>query len=403
MKNILKSVCCVIFASFLIGAVSARANSDFDSWKHNFYRQAQKAGISQKTLDKAIPQMHLLERVIRLDTEKPEFVSNFYDYIGRRLSTTRIAMGQNMAKKYPTWLAKIESQYGVPKSYLLALWGMETNYGTFMGNVNMLDSLATLAYHPRRRKFFTNELIAYLRIVDQEPSVAPIKGSWDGGFGHFQFMPTTFWAYAVDGDGNGRRDLVNNIPDALASAANYLNHMGWNPDEPWGREVILPTDFDWTRFHQIKGQTVAEWEKAGVAPMHLAHFPKKEHNTMAELHIPMGGQGPVFLTYPNFKIIMRWNKLSLYALAVGLMADVLEGHRDSPVPPENFKPFRTVEIICLQDKLQEQGYSTGGTDGQIGPKTRRALARYQKDQGYIPDAYPTHDLIEKMGCHYDEN
>ena len=403
MKNILKSICCLFFAGCMLWVVSAQADSDFDSWKQDFYRQALKAGITKKTLDTTIPKMHLLERVIRLDTEKPEFVSNFYDYIGRRLSSSRIAMGQNMAKKYPTWLAKVEAQYGVPKSYLLALWGMETNYGTFMGSVDMLDSLATLAYHPRRRKFFTNELIAYLRIVDQEPSVAPIKGSWDGGFGHFQFMPTTFWAYAVDGDGNGRRDLVNNIPDALASAANYLSHMGWNPDEPWGREVILPADFDWDHFHQKKTQTVAEWEKIGVAPMHLAHFPKKEQDTVAELHIPMGQQGPVFLTYPNFKIIMRWNKLSLYALSVGLMADVLEGHRDSPLPPEDFKPFRTVEIICLQDKLQELGYATGGTDGQIGPKTRRALAHYQKDQGYIPDAYPTHELIQKMGCHYDEN
>ena len=231
MKNLLKSICYYIFG-LVAFCTPAFADSDFDTWKKEFYQEALKAGISRKVLDKTVPRMKLLERVIQLDTQKPEYVSNFYDYTNRRLTPTRIETGRQMAHKYKTWLARVEEKYGIPKEYLLALWGMETNFGTFMGSVPMLDSLATLSYHPRRRKFFTNELIAYLRIVQEEKTVAPEIGSWDGGFGHFQFMPTTFLAYAVDGDSNGRRDIVNNMPDAFSSAANYLHQMGWNSAEP---------------------------------------------------------------------------------------------------------------------------------------------------------------------------
>ena len=398
MKYIYKSIYYLLLLGLSLYSGLARADSEFEAWKKQFYQQALKSGISKKTLDKAIPNMHLLERVISLDTKKPEYISNFYDYISPRLSNNRIAVGRSMAKKYHTWLSRIEDQYGVPRAYLLALWGMETNYGTFMGNVNMLDSLSTLAYHPRRRQFFTNELIAYLRILENEKTVAPQKGSWDGGFGNFQFMPTTFLAYAIDGDNNGRRDIVNNMPDSFASAAHYLHEMGWRMDEPWGREVTVPANFNWDDLHQHDSRTVLNWEKMGIKPKHLSAFPDREKDISAEWYAPMGLGGPIFLTYPNFNIIKRWNKLNLYAVSVGLLADVIENRYDPITRPDGFKPFKTASIICMQEKLIQQGYQIGGADGRIGPKTQLALHHFQKDNGLIPDGYPNQELLIKLEC-----
>ena len=404
MKNILKSICYYIFAFlFLLPFARAGENSDFDAWKKEFYQQALKSGISKKILDQTVPKMKLLERVIQLDTQKPEFVSNFYDYTNRRLSRDRLINGKQMLHKYKTWLSRVEEKYGVPKAYLVALWGMETNYGTFMGSVDMLDSLASLAYHPRRRKFFTGELIAYLKILENEPSVAPKLGSWDGGFGNFQFMPTTFLAYAVDGDENGRRDIVNNMPDAFASAANYLHQMGWRKEEPWGREIIVPQNFEWHHVHKHESKTVSDWEKLGIKPKHLSQFPETEKNIIAQWHMPMGKDGPLFLTYPNFKIIMRWNKLSLYAISVGMLADIMEGRYEPIKSPNDFRAFRTTEIICLQEKLAEKGYISGGADGLIGPKTRAGISAFQRDNDIIPDAYPDFELLRKVGCKNETN
>ena len=404
MKNILKSICYLFFAFWFFAPIARAGDSDdFNSWKQEFYQQALKQGISKKILDQTVPKMKLLERVIQLDMQKPEFVSNFYDYTNRRLSADRVANGQKMIHKYKTWLAKVEEKYGIPRAYLVALWGMETNYGTFMGSVDMLDSLASLAYHPRRRKFFTGELIAYLKILEHESSVAPKLGSWDGGFGNFQFMPTTFLAYAVDGDGNGRRDIVNNMPDAFASAANYLHQMGWKKDETWGREIIIPEDLDWNHIHKHETKTVSDWEKLGIKPKHVSEFPDAEKNTVAEWHMPMGKKGPIFLTYPNFKIIMRWNKLSLYAISVGLLADVIEKRYDPIEPPADFRPLRTTEVICLQEKLIEKGYMSGGADGLIGPQTRSGIVAFQRDKGLSPDAYPDFELLRKVGCKNETN
>lgn len=398
MNNILKSIYYIVFFCCAFIGVNSRADSDFEQWKEQFYQEALHAGVSKKILDRTIPKMNLVERIIQLDTQKPEYVSDFYTYTGKRLTDTRIQKGREMKHTYPTWLSRIEKKYGVPSAYLLALWGMETNYGSFMGNVDMLDSLASLAYHPRRRKFFTNELIAYLKILENESSVAPQKGSWDGGFGHFQFMPTTFLAYAVDADGNGRRDIVNNMPDAFASAANYLHQMGWRTDEPWGREIRIPDDFDWIHVHKDTKMSVAEWLNMGIRPAHLEHFPQNELSIQAEWHAPMGKNGPIFLTYPNLKIIMRWNKLSLYALSVGLLADLIENRYERPAPQNDLKFFKTASVICLQEKLAEKGYYDGSADGLLGPKTRAALRRYQVDNGLLPDAYPDYELLTEMEC-----
>lgn len=402
MKNIFKSVSCFVFASVLFCSLNVSANTDFELWKQDFYQEALKEGVSKALLDKVLPEMDLLERVIRLDTHKPEYIANFYDYMKTRVEPIRIEKGRKMMKKYPTWLSRVEEKYGVPKQYILAFWGMETNYGSFMGSVDMLDSLATLAYHPRRRRFFTNELIAYLKIVERKGLAAPKIGSWDGGFGNFQFMPTTFLAYAVDGDNNGRRDIVRNIPDAFSSAANYLRGLKWRTNEPWGREILLPKNFDWAHLHMHENKTVGEWEKLGIKPKHISCFPDSEKEITAEFRMPMGKDGPIFLTYPNFKIIMRWNKSSLYAFSIGLLADIIEEKYQPIKAPKGFKPFRTDDIICMQEKLIELGYLSGSADGKVGVNTRTALRSYQKENNLIQDAYPSKEILTKMECSNNE-
>lgn len=399
MKNSLKSLCCSLFFCVLTSAVSASANSDFEAWKREFYQDALKKGVSQSVLDSHVPQMQLLERVVRLDTQKPEYISNFFDYTKTRLTEKRIAKGKEMAKKYKTWLKRVEDKYGVPAEYLLSFWGLETNYGGYMGKVDMLDSLATLAYHPRRRKFFTNELIAYLKMVEEEPSVVPKLGSWDGGFGNFQFMPTTFRAYAVDGDNNGRRDIVRNIPDAFSSAASYLSQMGWKKDEPWGREVVLPKNIDMQDVHQNDIRTVSEWRKMGIVPKHVPHFTQSESDIKAKLRMPMGASGPVFLTYPNYNLILRWNKHELYALTVGILADVLSGRSPVLERPKDFKPIKTALVIDMQKKLSEKGFYDGKCDGRVGPKTRHAIRHYQIKNNLLTDGYPNDVLFESLGCY----
>lgn len=399
MKILLKSAYYLIFCFFVINGRIVWAADDFTAWKDIFYQEALKNGISRQTLDTYVPQMTLLPQAIRLDMAKPEYLQNFFDYTRTRVSDYRIMRGREMMKKYKTWLRRVSDNYGVPPEYLVALWGMETNYGSYMGNADMLDSLATLAYHPRRRRFFTGELIAYLEILEKEPSVAPKKGSWDGGFGNFQFMPTTFQAYAVDGDNNGRRDIIRNIPDAFSSAANYLSHMGWNPNEPWGREIILPEKPDWGKLHQYETKTVYEWQKMGIKPKYIADFPQNEMDTKAQLRMPMGKSGPVFLTYPNFKLLMRWNNMELYALSVGILADIIQKKMPRIEVPADFIPFKTTSIICMQEELNKRGYHAGSPDGKIGIKTRKAIRSFQRDMKMDQDGYPNIELLENLGCY----
>ena len=402
MEKLLKTIACSILCLHICMAYSAHADEDFTTWKKTFYQQALTAGVKKKTLDLYVPQMDLLPKIIEQDVKLPEYIPTFQSYIQTRLTPTKIEGGQFMQKRYPSYLDKIEQKYFVPSEYLIALWGMETNYGKFMGNVDMLDSLASLAYHPRRRKFFTNQLISYLKILETEP-VPPKIGSWDAGFGHFQFMPGTFEAYAVDGDEDSARDLIGSVPDAVASAANYLHKLGWNPNELWGREVLLPKNINWDIVLDGKRRSVSEWQKIGIHPAGLSEFPKTELDIEAGLTAPMGSKGPVFLTYPNFRRIMNWNKYELYALSVGLLSDALAGRSHAfYTTPQEIK-IKSTDIQELQTKLSELGYDVGPVDGKLGKKSRHALQQFQTKVGLIPDGYPNQQILDILTTYRKEN
>ena len=391
MNFIIKSICCLVLC-VCVSKSFAETTSDFDVWKQQFRKQALAEGVSEKTLNTFIPQMDLLPSVVQSDRKQPEFISTFWDYVDKRLTSNRMEKGLLMMKRYPTWLKRLEERFGVPGQYIVAFWGLETNYGSTKGKTDILDALATLAYDKRRRSFFTRELIAFLKILETE-RWTQVKGSWAGAFGHFQFMPTTFMAYAVDADNNGTRNIIGNMPDAFASAANYLHQMGWVYDEPWGHEVALPKTIDWNVVHDKKGFPVQVWQNLGYKLATGADFPEKEHEIMARLILPMGLRGPAFLVYPNFYRIMKWNKSELYALTVAFLADILKGEWPGIQAQRDTQKFSYVDAHKVQTRLAELGYYKGAIDGQMGPKMRQAVLEYQRAQGLPQDGYLSDQMI----------
>lgn len=389
----------IVLAIMMLMGHSVNAQDDFALWKQAFRQEALQAGVLPSTLDKFLPRMALLPSVIQADKKQPEFVSTFWDYIDARLTNERIQQGQMLLKRYPTWLARISDKYQVPREYILAFWGLETNYGKMMGNTNVLNALTTLAYNPRRRKFFTRELIAFLKILEQEKWDV-VKGSWAGAFGHFQFMPTTFEAYAVDADENGTKNIMVSMPDAFASAANYLHKMGWNPAETWGQEVSLPQTVDWAQVYAQKEKTVADWQGLGITPAYDDW--KVNTNTVASLVMPMGKNGPAFLTFPNFKRVMRWNKSELYALTVCFLADILADEWQGISYPRSEQKLSTQEVVEIQTILKEFGYYPDSSDGLVGPKTRRAILAFQKARGLDEDGYPSKNLLDLLNSYRKE-
>ena len=395
----LKSIGCIILAvSFLISQPGL-AQDDFALWKKSFYKEALSAGVSKTTLDKFVPRMSLLPQVIKADKKQPEFVSTFWDYMDARLTDSRIEEGRMLLKRYPTWLARISENYQVPKEYILAFWGLETNYGKITGKTDVLNALTTLAFDKRRRKFFTRELIAFLKILEQEKWDS-VTGSWAGAFGHFQFMPTTFEAYAIDADQNGTRNIMTSMPDAFASAANYLHKMGWDPNETWGQEVVLPPALKWTHVQENQNKALLEWQKLGIKPAQNQWAVAQ--NTQASLVLPMGKSGPAFLVFPNFKRVMRWNKSELYALTVCFLADILADNWAGITHPRTTQKLSTDEVYQIQEHLNALGLYPDEPDGLVGPKTRRAILEFQRKKGVEEDGYPSKELLDLLNTYRKE-
>ena len=371
-------------------------SGDFQAWLADLRREALQKGISEKTLNKALTGLKPLRRVIHADRNQEEFTQTYWDYIARRLTPARIRKGREMLARHRKLLARISARYGVPAKYIVAFWGLETNYGSYKGKIPIIGALATLAFDRRRSDFFRVQLLDALRIIDRgdiEPE--RMVGSWAGAMGHMQFIPSTYIAYAVDGDGDGRVDLWSSLPDAFASAANYLSGIGWRADQRWGREVALPKNFDWEKARLDYWRKIEVWAREGLRrpgglPLPLADFE-------AAVALPAGHWGPAFLVYGNFTVIMAWNRSVNYALAVGQLADALVGQWGGLQPqPENFRPLKYSEIKEIQRRLNMLGYDAGPADGIIGSRSRKAIRAYQKKAGLPADAYPDVVLLERL-------
>ncbi len=378
------------------------SDAEFSACLKDLSKKAKLAGISTTTIEQGLAKAKFNKRVIQLDRQQPEFSTTFADYFNRATSEQRIAQGKAMWLKHKALLDKVSQKYGVPAPYILAFWGLETDYGRVFGNIPLVDSLSTLACDTRRSSFFTSELISALSILDAG-DIGPDKmvGSWAGALGNFQFMPSAFIQNAVDYDGDKKRDLWNSTPDAIASAAKYLQNLGWQANSRWGREVKLPSGFPFHEAGLKNNKTLAEWKQLGVKTADNQALPSE--NIKASLLVPSGYKGPAFLVYENFNVIMRWNRAEFYALAVGHLADRIAGAGPLvQAPPTDEPRLRFDQITALQEQLNQRGFDAGTPDGIFGPGTRRALSQFQHQQGMIADGFPSKKLLALLGINITE-
>jgi len=373
----------------------AAPSPGFAAWREGFRARALAAGVPSATFEAAFAGVTVNKTVLERDAFQPEFVRPIWEYLDSAVSATRIANGRdNLASKRGT-LAGIADRYGVDPEVVVAIWGLESAYGTYTGDIPVVEALATLAYEGRRRDFGEEQLLAALRIL-AAGDVSPnrMRGSWAGAMGHTQFIPTSFLQYAVDHDGDGRRDLwSDDALDALASTANYLSRFGWERGAPAAVEVRLPRGFD-VALADGRARPGADWAARGVrAAVGGTPPPAAE----AELILPAGANGPAFLTYRNFDVIKRYNNATSYALAVVLLSDELAGREGLQAAwPRSERPLSRSETEEMQRRLTGLGFDTQGVDGIIGPATRSAVRGFQSSRGLPADGFASAALLARL-------
>ena len=380
------------------GAQGATDDADFRACLERIGDRARQAGVSEPVIRDVLAKARPLDRVIELDRGQPEFTRSFADYYGRRVTEERVRRGREMLERHRSTLTAAQRRYGVPAHYLVAFWGLETNFGSYYGNIPVPDALATLACDARRGPFFTEELLAALRIVDAG-DIAPERmvGSWAGAMGNFQFLPSVFLRHAIDADGDGRRDLWQSTEDAILSAANFLQALGWQPELRWGREIRLPDDFDYALAGRDQRRPLADWVDIGITDAWGRPLPRLDLESA--VLVPAGHEGPAFIVYENFDVIMGWNRSEFYALAVGRLADrIAGGGQLASGLPEDAGPLRRADVEGLQVALAALGYDPGKPDGIVGPATRRAVSAYQQDRGLVADGHVDEELLTTLGA-----
>ena len=378
-----------------IAATTPAKPATFSEWRTGFRARALSAGISPATFDRAFSGVSLNRQVIELDGRQAEFTRPIWEYLDSAVSANRIATGQKKAGALGQALGQIEARYGVDYPAVLAVWGLESAYGANFGSIPVIESLATLAYEGRRQKFAEDQLIAALQIL-QAGDITPgrMVGSWAGAMGHTQFIPTSFLSYAVDFTGDGRRDIwAPDAQDALASTANYLSRFGWTRGQPPVVEVSLPQGFDYALADDRTKKTAAEWQALGIRPLGGA-LPPADGITIL---LPAGAKGPAFATYPNFRVIKRYNNATSYALAVAHLADRIRGAGPFQQGwPRGDRTLSRTEKQELQQRLTSLGFDTQGIDGIIGPNSRAAVRRFQQSRGLVPDGYVSASLLSAV-------
>lgn len=367
----------------------------FALWVQAFRPTARAAGIDEATLDAAFDGVRYVARAVDRDRAQPEFTRTVWDYLDSAVSPRRVALGEENFVQWRREADAAATRHGVPAPVLIAIWGIESNYGSHYGDIPTIDALATLAFDGRREAWARAELIAALKILQSGDSDRThLVGSWAGAMGQTQFLPSVFLAYAVDADGDGRRDIWGSMPDVLASTANFLARAGWRAGEPWGVEVRLPEGFDVGRADAALRQDTAQWAAEGVQAIDAAPLPPLRE---AAILLPAGARGPAFLVGANFRAILRYNNSTSYALAVGLLSQRLSGGSGVVAAwPRELAALSRSQVQALQAALNERGFDSGTPDGMAGPATRHALRRWQRSVGLPPDGYPTVELLERL-------
>lgn len=374
---------------------TATATARFGEWVARFRADALAAGIDAATVAAAFDPVSFLPRVVELDRAQPEFTRPVWDYLDRAVSAQRIARGQDKLGQVGGVYDRHVARYGVPAAVIVAIWGIESNYGSNVGDTSVIDALATLGFDGRREAWARRELLAALQVLQHHDiDRARMIGSWAGAMGQTQFLPSNLLAYGVDADGDGRRDLWGSDADVMASTANFLARSGWQAGQPWGLEVRLPAGFDLGRADPDQRQSAADWAAEGVQSMNGAPLPPI---TDAAILLPAGAGGPAFLVGPNFRTILKYNNSTSYALAVGLLAQQVAG--GSPVQagwPRDQQPLSRSQLLELQTALNARGFDSGTPDGVMGPATRRGVRQFQRSLGLPADGFPSLDLLRRL-------
>ena len=367
------------------------ADSKFSVFIDDVKQEAKKNGIKRQHL-RALDRLKPNAEVQRLAARQPEYVKPIWAYLTHMVTEERIRLGRRELTKRENFLARLEQTYGVPRGILVAIWGVETNYGGNKGSFDVLQALATLGYDGKRADFGRQQLLSALNILQSgNVRLDDFKGSWAGAMGHTQFIPTTYEGYAADGTGDGVKNIWTEPMDALASSANYLKRMGWKRGLVWGFEAQVPADFDFSVAKLKSPKPPGFWRKQGVTA-----YGRKIDDGLGDLSLfaPAGLRGPVFLVTKNFRTLLRYNTAPAYALAVSHLSERFSGaapfKRDWPAAD---RPLMPDEIADLQRALIKAGYDTGDVDGVLGRQTIAAVRQYQKDRGLAADGYATPGLL----------
>jgi membrane-bound lytic murein transglycosylase B len=372
------------------------AAADFPNCVEHLWPDAARRGVSRVTFEHftagLTPDLSIMDK---LDAQ-PEFTKAAWDYLDVLVSDERIARGREVLTQYAPVFAAVARAYGVDPAIIAAIWGVESNYGTMGGDRSVIRSTATLACVGRRRDYFREEFLSALEILQRGDVPAErLVGSWAGAFGPTQFMPSSFKRYAVDFDGDGRRDVVDSIPDVIASTANNLKTDGWVAGQRWGYEVVLPQNFDYLLADRSKQMSLGQWEALGIRRAGGGSF--REPDARAYLLMPAGARGPAFLMLQNFRAIMKYNPAEAYALAIGHLADRLRGGGPFLQPwPREERVLSLDERYEMQQLLARRGFDTGEPDGMFGPRTRLAIRNYQASIGEIPDGFASSGLLDRL-------
>lgn len=372
---------------------SCRAGTSFDAWLDGFRKQAAAQGISQATIRSALGGISFDPTVVQKDRGQGVFSQSFLQFSDRMVAQYRMDHGRNHIARNRSVFARIEQQFGVPASVIVAFWGLETDFGANTGDMPTIRSLATLAYDCRRPQMFEAELMSALQIVQRgDLTPAQMRGPWAGELGQLQFLPTHYMAHAVDFDGDGRRDLIRSTPDALASAGKYIAHLGWQRGQPWIQEVRVPASLPWEQASLAIRHPRSQWVKWGVKP---ASGTLPSDGLPASLLLPMGRKGPAFLAYPNFGVYTEWNNSLVYAITAAYFATRLDG-APKVGRGSGAEALSLAQIKELQQLLVRRGHHVGKVDGILGSATREAVKAEQIKTGLPADSYPTAELISRL-------
>jgi lytic murein transglycosylase len=385
----------VALSAMPAAAQACRNAGNFDRWLDEFKREATAQGISGGTLAAASPYLAYDLNIVARDRGQRVFSQTFLEFSDRMVAKYRLDIGAKKMRDLASVFARIESQYGVPAAPIVAFWGLETDFGANIGNLPTLKALATLAFDCRRPQLFRPQLIAALKIVQRgDLSPEQMIGPFAGELGQLQFLPSHYFDYGVDFDGDGRRDLLKSAPDALASAGNFMRGLGWKRGQPWLHEVRVPANLPWDQADLSIKHPRSYWARLGVTLPNNRPLPADD--MPASLLLPMGRFGPAFLAYPNFQVFLEWNQSLVYATTAAYFATRLAGAPAVSRGPAQVPVFTYEQVRELQTMLARQGFDVGKIDGKLGLQTRAAVKKMQMKLGIPADSYPSPELLERM-------